>query len=412
MSNQDIVFTQRAFRTRIALRLAQDQVGYTITDSRGDKAAFTAKYEELPSRFDYRTFQVRRPFISIQVYTLLAVTMLLLVFYPAQTPEVLGMMSLYAALLLGLTAALRRRYFKRIYTSLPTRSGKLLVLRDGQHDAIIAALDARRQAALRRLANIGTASPGAEIRKLRLLRQEGVVSEAEFETHARTLGIVANPMPALGETGDKRVSFDQRAYAFTAAFKFEARHLEYSADDGAQTSFNLLYSDIPPKAECRTWRKNDTVIGIVFCMGAVLGMALLNLHAASGWYDGPEGARRVAQSALLYLPLLGLLVWTAHMRTRKEFTIVPTAKGQMRILHDASHDRILAEMQERRHAALRAQAVIDQYNSPESELKKFAWLKEQGAITEREYEMFRHKLTEAISHPAQRHYRPPGETLH
>ncbi len=48
---------QKAFRTRIGYRLLEDRVDYSIRDSSGNKALFSVKYTDLPSKFEYRVFQ-------------------------------------------------------------------------------------------------------------------------------------------------------------------------------------------------------------------------------------------------------------------------------------------------------------------------------------------------------------------
>jgi hypothetical protein len=136
---------QKAWRTKITYRLFDTYVEYTIVDSRGDKASFSAKYEELPSRFDYRTFEPKRPILAIQMVTLMALALILILINPAESLQMLGGVAVYGAGVISISAVLRRRpYFRRLYTSLPTRNGKLLILRNADHDKILHELEIRR----------------------------------------------------------------------------------------------------------------------------------------------------------------------------------------------------------------------------------------------------------------------------
>jgi hypothetical protein len=66
------------------------------------------------------------------------------------------------------------------FTVIPARNGGLLVVRDKQHDAIISKLQAARLKSLRALAAPDPAnSPDEELAKLRLLREEGAITDEE-----------------------------------------------------------------------------------------------------------------------------------------------------------------------------------------------------------------------------------------
>jgi hypothetical protein len=153
---------------------------------------------------------------------------------------------------------------------------------------------------------------------------------------------------------------------------------------------------------------------VMLCLGMLIAMALVNTYFGDRYYATAEGFRQMVAGAAIFVPGLAFLVFGARRYGRKEFTVVPVAKGTIRVLQDAQHDRLIGEMQHRRHAALREEAVIDDRNSPQRELRKFTWLKEQGAITEQEFETFRQKILNALAERPSSSLppKPPTETLH
>lgn len=412
----ELILEQKAWRTKIKYRLFDAYVEYTIIDSRGDKASFSAKYEELPSRFDYRTFEPRRPILAIQLVTLMALALMLMLIYPKDSLPLLGGVAVYGAFVVGLSALLRRRpYFRRLYTSLPSRNGKLLLLRNADHDKILHELETRRLRALRKFAMVDALNaPQAELKRLRWLKEEGAITEEEFANYRRALNVAAGAKIAEADQEDNGppLTLGQDAFRFHAEFAFYGDHLEYSMNDGAQTAFNIKYNELPHPTEYRTFMRNDGLAALVLCLCMLVALALLDTYSGESYFATAEGFRQTAVGTVIFIPAVVFLVFGARRYSRKEFTILPVTKGVIRVLQDLQHDRLIGEMKQRRYAALRAQAVIDRQNSPQGELRKFQWLKEQGAITEHEFEAFRNKLLEAISERPSQPPRPPTETVH
>jgi hypothetical protein len=87
---------------------------------------------------------------------------------------------IFIAILVGVLAPLHFLTHKE-YTVIPTRSGKMLVLRDRRHDAVVERLQAERLRSLRALSEPNPAnSPAEELGKLKWLRDEGAITEAEY----------------------------------------------------------------------------------------------------------------------------------------------------------------------------------------------------------------------------------------
>jgi hypothetical protein len=415
MLNPELTLEQKAYRTRISYRFFDTYVEYTIIDSRGDKACFNAKYEDLPARFDYRTFEPRRPIIAVQIFTLMGLALMIILFFPKESLQNFGAAIVAGGISIGLSLLMRRKWFRKIYTSVPTRNGKLLVLRNAAHDNILHELETRRRKALRKFAMIDALNaPYAELKRLKWLKEEGAITPAEFDKYRRALGPLGfTPLPAEAPDGPP-LTLAQDVFRFHSAFSFHDDYMAYSMNDGALTEFKVHYKELPHPAEYRSFTKRDGLAGFVLCMGALLAMALMNYVANDRYFATPDGSKQALIGTLIYVPAFAALVFGARRFSRKEFTIVPHSKGAIRVLQDPQHDRILGEIQNRRHAALRAQAVIEAGSSPQVELRKFMWLKEQGAITDAEFEGFREKITEAMAERGSQpgNQKPRPETLH
>ncbi len=193
----ELELEQKAFRTRITYRFFADYVEYTIRDSSGAMTSFNAQYAGLPAKFDYRVYQPpRRPALVIQVFALLCLCWVAVISFPWRGYEPVEFAALFGVLLVAGWAYIRVRS-KNVYTSIPVRNGKVLVLQDKRHDEVIEALESRRVRFYRKLAVIDLRNPPAvELRKFTWLKEQGVISEEEFETFRQKLaGDATSPLP-------------------------------------------------------------------------------------------------------------------------------------------------------------------------------------------------------------------------
>jgi len=406
---------QKASRTRIHYRFFDDYVEYNIRDRRGGKASFNARYVDLPSKFDYRLLQMRGNRMLPATIFVMLVSICALMQDKSSSFETLMFCVIYGGVVLGISYWLQQRQ-KRIYTTMPTKSGKLLILKDARHDEVIQALETRRKEALRKLAVIDPYAPAQqEFNRLSWLKEEGAITAEELDSYRDRLGLSAMvPGARAAEPEEKpMLTKSQKGFRLKNEFGFFDRHLSFLQDDGALAAFNVWYRELPPVSEYRKFSKSETYGAIVFAAGMILAIAFLNHHAADNFFTGNAGMIRLLECAGVFLPVLFGLVYLTQRYTRKSFTIIPVSKGVIRVLEDAQHDDILEQIQRRRLLALREHAVINQLNSPQAELKKFAWLKEQGAISGSEFENFRRLIIEehepAPPKPASK---PPRETLH
>jgi len=414
LETPDLIRTQKSRRTKIDFRFFKDFIEYTIRDSRGETASFNTRYEDLPGSFDYKTFQLGRIRMLIPTLLVMFVTIMSMVQEPSEPFSALVYSAIFGVAALAFLYLLQRGQ-KRVYTALPAKTGKLLVLRGKGHDEIIAELADRRVKALRRLAVLDPANSAmADYKKFLFLKEEGAITAEELEGYRLRLGIGAEFMsPKKPDVEAPPQVIRQQALRFKNEYSFFDKHLGFSEDDGAMNAFNVWYADLPPRSEYRRYSKKEPYGVLVFLAGLIVAVAILNLHANDNYYVGNEGLMRILKGALVFVPVLAGLVFVVQRCTRKEFTIVPMGKGVLRVLQDERHDDLLGEIQRRRVGALREYAVLNQYNNPQAELKKFTWLKEQGAITGDEFETFRRRIVEAGQEPPpSASAKPPRETLH
>ena len=85
----------------------------------------------------------------------------------------------------------------------------------------------------------------------------------------------------------------------------------------------------------------------------------------------------------------------------------------MLVLRDRRHDEVLKALESRRVRELQKLAVINPLNTTNIEMQKFTWLKDEGVITEQEFNFFRTKLVQSATDlitPASS-VKPPGENV-
>lgn len=186
----DQTFEQKAFRTVISYRLWPAMLEYEVVNGKGEKKAFSVSYEDLPARADYRLIKPQVSLITGQAIVLTFMTIALLVAFPEDAATVLINMLACALLLMGATLMLQRKFLHSCFAALPLRENMVLVLQDGKYDTIIAELESRRRAALRKHARIEPGKPvPAELKKFAWLRGQGVITDEEFaHFRARLLG--------------------------------------------------------------------------------------------------------------------------------------------------------------------------------------------------------------------------------
>lgn len=182
--------------------------------------------------------------------------------------------------------------------------------------------------------------------------------------------------------------FTQKAWIYNRAeFIFGDRVLETAVDDGRQKfSFSVPYRAIGVRRSVQGYReKAASRFAIALMLGALLGMNVAGYPSGIGHHIATAcfGA--------------GFLLFLAHKYVRFDATCLPLETGNtLLVFHDGQEQAILREIDKRRKAdILRLHGAVDALNHPEHELRKFLWLKEEGIISEPEFEAARLKIATA-----------------
>jgi hypothetical protein len=192
---------------------------------------------------------------------------------------------------------------------------------------------------------------------------------------------------ARPSSGTPELALQQRAFRTKIDYRFFRDYVEYTIRDrnGALSCFTVKYSALPGRTEYGAYQPaRSPITGLQILLFALMILMISSAFPkASQWEIGLMVGGAVAALAVSIA-----LRW----RFRDAYTTIPTVKGKLHLLRNKQHDQVLQELESRRLKELRKLATIDTLNSPQAELRKFEWLKEQEIITQEEFELFRQKL--------------------
>ncbi|HWB43900.1 MAG TPA: hypothetical protein VG900_00510 [Hyphomicrobiaceae bacterium] len=297
------------------------------------------------------------------------------------------LVGLMLTVLVGLV--LSSRFRRLAYTRIPASDIGMLVIADGQHDHIVAAIESARAARLRALVE---AEPNESIRMrlrgLRWLAQAGAIDADEYEReqslHLPEPIIAASRRPAPPPT----VEYRQRRLGVSIDVSLLGDRLAYRRSTLLEgtASFTLLYRNLP-EARSLIGEDHQPVLSAFLC--AWIGIAMLSIvlptmnGSPPGYYIGNTGLQH---AIVLFGPAfiawfaLAWIIWLV-LRARYHHPW-----DGVLILADRTGDQILAEIEARRIAALRALAVPDPLATLEEQMTTLTFLKEDGLISAEEFE--------------------------
>jgi hypothetical protein len=171
-------------------------------------------------------------------------------------------------------------------------------------------------------------------------------------------------------------------------------HDDYLAYFGDHEDFKIRYEDLPPVTAYRLSRQEPLWVKILplYCM--LVGLVLL--YHDQNPHLGVEGARWFVRSLAVFLPVMVVVSGIPYLLTKREFTILPSAKGEIKIARGGDHDVIIETLRSRRLTALRRFAVLNPLNPREEENVRFQWLRDEGVITEEEFFAFKQMILEKV----------------
>jgi len=284
-------------------------------------------------------------------------------------------------LVIWLTAGWRRVSF----TALPASNASIVVLEDEKHDAIIAAIEQARAETLLKAAQ---PAPGRSIRyylrRLRWLVDAGVLSAQEFaqrqklvlpDTMSLLLAPKAAPLP------DQQ--FRQRKFGETIDVRLEADRLIHSRStlfNGAET-INVPYAQLQEPQQFSSNNPQHELTAFIFCWLSIMGLAygawISDGHHA-GYYVGGEGLKNALTD---FGPILLMLATAAAIVPRLIVLRHTTPYPHIVLQRNQIGDRMLAAIEERRLAALRALCEPDPLLTVAERVEQIDALHADGVIT-------------------------------
>lgn len=175
----------------------------------------------------------------------------------------------------------------------------------------------------------------------------------------------------------------QKRYFNRTRFTFDDDRLIYAMEhDGGSRSFGVNYSEIPMEStdmEERTpWFRNAGIVLLIVWLCRTL-VGIVDPASAPG--------------LSLHWPLAATCCLLIYRFAVTHFTVFNTEAGELYLICDDRYEEILSEIMTRRKSQLLSwYGEIDYANDPGEEIRKFHWLKMQGAIDDNEFQTIRTRI--------------------
>ena len=150
--------------------------------------------------------------------------------------------------------------------------------------------------------------------------------------------------------------------------------MEYRVEDSSGSrTFNVAYTELSRDRqellERNEWFRNA---GMLWMLIGVVFTAL------------SFGGERPAISLWFWIGLLCYLIF--RLRTT-HYTIIPSDKGNLLVIHNGDHDRIVKELEMRRADQFRREYdFVPDGDEPDNYRKRLDWLKREGALSDEDVE--------------------------
>ncbi len=170
------------------------------------------------------------------------------------------------------------------------------------------------------------------------------------------------------------MEIEQKKQSVCHNFKFNDESLNFSyKDKSGSDEFDVYYSDFPEKSsitiEQNEWLRN---VGILW---SLLGCYQIGTALNSGLPFSKTG----------FWLFIGLICIAWYALTKIKYSVFKTEAGNIFILNDKNHDKIISEMKTRKKAQLlQWYGDINLENELENEIGKFNWLAKNQVITQQE----------------------------
>ena len=166
----------------------------------------------------------------------------------------------------------------------------------------------------------------------------------------------------------------QRHGATRLRYRLDTDSVEYRVEDSSGSrTFNVAYTELSRDRqellERNEWFRNA---GMLWMLIGVVFTAL------------SFGGERPAISLWFWIGLLCYLIF--RLRTTR-YTIIPSDKGNLLVIHNSDHDRIVKELEMRRADQFRREYdFVPDGDEPDNYRKRLDWLKREGALSDEDVE--------------------------
>lgn len=172
------------------------------------------------------------------------------------------------------------------------------------------------------------------------------------------------------------IKIKQKRFSNNHTFTFNDESLNFAfKDKSGSDDFDLNYADFPEKSstsiEQNEWLRN---VGALWCLlgSYKIGTAIYNDLPLSGtgfWL------------------IIGLICLVGFALTKTKYSVFKTEGGNIFIINDKNHHKIIAELTSRKKLQLlKWYGDINLENELNIEINKFNWLVEQNVISKEEAE--------------------------
>ncbi|MEZ5484579.1 MAG: hypothetical protein R3F01_05405 [Lysobacteraceae bacterium] len=167
----------------------------------------------------------------------------------------------------------------------------------------------------------------------------------------------------------------QRHGATKLRYRFDTDSVEYRVEDSSGSrTFNVAYTELSRDRqellERNEWFRNA---GMLWMLIGVVFTAL------------SFGGERPAISLWFWIGLLCYLIF--RLRTTR-YTIIPSDKGNLLVIHNSDHDRIVNELETSRADQFRREYdFVPDGDEPDNYRKRLDWLKREGALSDEDVDV-------------------------
>ncbi len=174
--------------------------------------------------------------------------------------------------------------------------------------------------------------------------------------------------------GAKKNEFSQSGNGTRTHFVFHDGHVKYDAHSAdGEMSFIAPYGGL-------TANKRVTRVRKAILLWAAIGFWVIGTaRLATDFFAG------TVLWAGLVLMLIACVLTGIYFFKQFSFTAIPTARGQISVLHDNQHDKIIDMLMDRRKKQLLAQYRQNNYPNAHGRRQAVHWLWENEVISETEY---------------------------